>query len=127
MPHLCELYRSICPTTEEKARKYLSQGSRRMPVGKEYTEQSIHIYLKKLECWVTQSFILYGFFFYVLCVKCTKLSRDGLVRPSVRLVFISQTTEQVEITFKTGSLRTRKVIRVMQFLFVSFQCLVERF
>jgi len=34
----------ICLTTEEKARRNLSQGSRRMPVGKmktEYTEQSI--------------------------------------------------------------------------------------
>ena len=40
---------------------------------------------------------------------------------SVRLVFISQTTERVEITFKTGSLRTRKFMRGMQFLFVSFQ------
>jgi hypothetical protein len=30
-----------CLTTEEKARKNLSQGSRRMPTGKEYTEQSI--------------------------------------------------------------------------------------
>jgi len=40
---------------------------------------------------------------------------------SVRLVFISQTTERVEITFKTGSFRTRKVVRGMQFLFVSFQ------
>jgi len=40
---------------------------------------------------------------------------------SVRLVFISQSTERVEITFKTGSHRTRKVIRGMQFLFVFFQ------
>jgi len=41
MPRLCEVYPGICLTTEEKARKNLSQGSRRMPVGKEYTEQSI--------------------------------------------------------------------------------------
>jgi hypothetical protein len=40
-PRLCEVYPGICPTTVEKARKNLSQGSRRMPVGKEYTEQSI--------------------------------------------------------------------------------------
>jgi hypothetical protein len=40
---------------------------------------------------------------------------------SVRLVFISQTTERVEITFETGSLRTQTVIRGMQFLLVSFQ------
>jgi hypothetical protein len=36
--------RGICLTIEEKARKNLSQGSRRMPVGTvktEYTEQSI--------------------------------------------------------------------------------------
>ena len=41
MPRLCDLYPGICFTTEEKARKNLSQGSRRMAVGKEYTEQSI--------------------------------------------------------------------------------------
>jgi hypothetical protein len=45
MPRLCEVYPGICLTTEEKARKKLSQGSQRMPVGTmktEYTEQSIH-------------------------------------------------------------------------------------
>jgi len=45
MPRLCELYPGICLTTEEKARKSLSQDSRRVPVGMmktEYTEQSIH-------------------------------------------------------------------------------------
>ena len=39
---LCELYRGIWLTTEGKARKSLSQGSRRVPVGTmrtEYTEQ----------------------------------------------------------------------------------------
>ena len=30
---LCEVYPGICLTTEEKAGKNLSQGSRRMPVG----------------------------------------------------------------------------------------------
>jgi hypothetical protein len=35
------VYPGICLTTEEKARRKLSQGSRRMPVGKEYTEQCI--------------------------------------------------------------------------------------
>jgi len=42
---LCELYPGICLTTEEKARKNLSQGSRRLPVGTmktENTEQNIH-------------------------------------------------------------------------------------
>jgi len=43
VPHLSEVDPGICPTTKEKARKNLSQGSRRMPVGKEYTEQSIHV------------------------------------------------------------------------------------
>jgi hypothetical protein len=43
MPRLCEVYPGICLTTEEKARKNLSQGSRRMPVGKEYTERIIHV------------------------------------------------------------------------------------
>jgi hypothetical protein len=33
VPRLCEVYPGICLTTEEKARKNLSQGSRRMPVG----------------------------------------------------------------------------------------------
>ena len=45
VPRLCKLYPGICLTTEEKARKNLSQGSRRMPDGTmktEYTEQSIH-------------------------------------------------------------------------------------
>ena len=32
MPRLCELYPGICLTTEEKARKNLSQGSRRLLV-----------------------------------------------------------------------------------------------
>ena len=43
VPRLCDVYPGICFTTEEKARKNLSQGSRRMPVGTmktEYTEQS---------------------------------------------------------------------------------------
>ena len=34
MPRLCEVYPGICLTAEERARKNLSQGSRRMPVGK---------------------------------------------------------------------------------------------
>jgi hypothetical protein len=42
VPRLCEAYSGICLTTEGKARKTLSQGSRRMPVGKKYTEQSIY-------------------------------------------------------------------------------------
>jgi hypothetical protein len=45
VPRLCQLYPGICLTTEEKARKNLSQGSRRVPVGTmrtEYTEQYIH-------------------------------------------------------------------------------------
>ena len=44
MPRVCELYPGICLTTEEKARKNLSQGSRRVPVGTmktECTEQKI--------------------------------------------------------------------------------------
>ena len=45
VPRLCVLHPGICLTTEEKARKNLSQGSRRMSFGTmktEYTEQSIH-------------------------------------------------------------------------------------
>jgi hypothetical protein len=41
VPRLCEEYPGIFLTTEGKVRKNLSQGSRRMTVGKEYTEQSI--------------------------------------------------------------------------------------
>ena len=33
MPRLCQLYPGICLTAEEKARKTLSEGSRRVPVG----------------------------------------------------------------------------------------------
>jgi len=43
VPRLCDVYPGICLTTEEKARKNLSQSSRKMPVGTmktEYTEQS---------------------------------------------------------------------------------------
>jgi len=46
VPRLCELYTGICLTAEEKARKNLSQGSRRVPVGMmkaEYTEQYEYI------------------------------------------------------------------------------------
>jgi len=45
VPRLCEVYPGICLTNEERARKNLSQGSRRMPVGTmetAYTEHSIH-------------------------------------------------------------------------------------
>ena len=45
VPLLCELYPGIYLTTEEKARKNLSQGSRRVPIGTkkaEYTEQNVH-------------------------------------------------------------------------------------
>jgi len=47
VPHLCEVYPGIGLTTEEKALKNLSQSSRRMPVGKEYTEQSILVNERK--------------------------------------------------------------------------------
>ena len=42
MPRLCELYPGIWLRTEEKARKNLSQGSWRVPVGKECTEQRVN-------------------------------------------------------------------------------------
>jgi len=44
MTRLCELYPGICLTTEEKARKNLSQGGQSVPDGTmktEYTEQNI--------------------------------------------------------------------------------------
>ena len=43
VPRLCELHPGICLTTEEKVRKNLSQGRRRVPVGMvktEYTNQN---------------------------------------------------------------------------------------
>jgi hypothetical protein len=43
VPRLCEVYPGICLTTEEKARKNVSQGSRRLQIGTmktECTEQS---------------------------------------------------------------------------------------
>ena len=45
VPGLCEFYPGICLTTEEKSRRNISQGSRRVPDGTmktEYTEQNIH-------------------------------------------------------------------------------------
>jgi len=41
MLRLCEVYPDICLSTEEKARKNLSQDGRKMPVCKEYAEHSI--------------------------------------------------------------------------------------
>ena len=43
VPRLCDVYPGICLPTEGKARKNLTQGSQRMPVGMmktEYTDQS---------------------------------------------------------------------------------------
>jgi hypothetical protein len=46
MPRLCELYFGIYLTTDEKTRKTLSQGSRRVPVGtiQNRTNIAIRIY-----------------------------------------------------------------------------------
>jgi hypothetical protein len=43
MPRLCKVYPGICLTTEEKARKNLSQGSWRTPVGTMKTEYTEYI------------------------------------------------------------------------------------
>jgi len=43
VPRLCEVYPGIYLTTEEKARKTLSQGSRRMPVGKEKCQLAVRM------------------------------------------------------------------------------------
>jgi len=94
MPHLCELLPDICLTTEEKARRNLSQGSRRMPVGMmktEYTEQSIHnnknyitvriiISVVTIPCSVDHSYyIILSFLFQILgiCVYTHKTSTCG--------------------------------------------------
>ena len=56
MLRLCELYPGICLTTEEKAWKNLSQGSRRVPAGTmktEYTEQNIHKHNNE-NAWLTE-------------------------------------------------------------------------
>ena len=45
VPCRCEVNPGICLTTEEKARKNLSHGSRKVPVGMmktKYTEQNIY-------------------------------------------------------------------------------------
>jgi hypothetical protein len=42
---LCELYPGICLTTEEKARKNLSEGCRRVPVGTMKTEYTNRTYI----------------------------------------------------------------------------------
>ena len=44
VPHLCGFYPGICRTTEEKARKNLIQGSRRVPAGK----MKIHKHTKRI-------------------------------------------------------------------------------
>jgi len=56
VPRLCEVYTGICLTTDEKAWKTLSQGSRRMPVGKEYTEQSILVSFILLDPYITEDY-----------------------------------------------------------------------
>ena len=57
MPRLCEVYPGVRLTTEDKARKSLSQGSRRMPVGKEYTEQSILVNKKMMQFELGQDLV----------------------------------------------------------------------
>jgi len=47
-PRLCELYPGICLTTEQKARKNLSQGSRRVPVGTMRTEYNVTLLRSRL-------------------------------------------------------------------------------
>jgi hypothetical protein len=66
MPSLCELYPGICLTTEEKARKNLSQGSRRNSKNAQYQDihtlhththtlqNSLTVHLKKLRNWKLQ-------------------------------------------------------------------------
>jgi hypothetical protein len=44
VPRLCEFYPGICRTTEDKARKNLSQGSRRVPAG----TMKIHKHTKRI-------------------------------------------------------------------------------
>ena len=46
MAHLCEVHPGICLTTEEKAWKNLSQGSWRMPVGKEYIQNRAYLSIR---------------------------------------------------------------------------------
>jgi hypothetical protein len=47
VPCLCEVYPDICLTAEEKTRRNLSQGNRRVAIVKEYTEQ----YMKSKLVW----------------------------------------------------------------------------
>jgi hypothetical protein len=52
VPRLCELYPGICLTTKEKARKTLSQGSRRVPVGSSRFHNQTKRYATKYEARV---------------------------------------------------------------------------
>jgi hypothetical protein len=57
VPRLCGLYPGICLTTDEKARKNLSQGSRRVPAG----TMKIHKHTIK---WYT--FIIWSWYTYIV-------------------------------------------------------------
>jgi hypothetical protein len=60
VPRPCEVYPGICLTTEEKARKNLSQGSRRTPVDKEYTEQSILVNKNKESVFILRTALFWA-------------------------------------------------------------------
>jgi len=62
VPRVCELYPGICLTTEEKARKNLSQGSRRVPVGTMKTDVFI---ITKTICTCS---------IYMVCFPCICVS-----------------------------------------------------
>ena len=42
MPRLCEFYDGICLTTEEKARKNLSQGKKNLSQGVVYSQDTVY-------------------------------------------------------------------------------------
>ena len=70
VPRLCEVYIGICLTTEEKALKNISQGSRKKLVGKEYTEQT-----KYLNTWINLEYISgYLIFLFLIEIVCVNFS-----------------------------------------------------
>ena len=66
MPRLCELYPGICLTTEEKARKNLSQGSRRVPVGTIQTKRYATKYTARVQS-VRQTQRNFAIFYFKPC------------------------------------------------------------
>jgi hypothetical protein len=79
VPRLCEVYPGICLTTEEKSRKTLNQGSRRMPVWDTINETLctyeysavVQNILYMLSLKITGLFLVYLTYFGIEAIVCT--------------------------------------------------------